>query len=96
MKTDSGNNHNWEEGYLKPTLGTLQPDEVTMEKIQADAEANRERMHLLDKQAEDNRDLAAQLEEKTEELDRREAEFLRREKDLRKREAAVATDRNRE
>ncbi|MDB4876460.1 MAG: hypothetical protein JWM41_2906 [Gemmatimonadetes bacterium] len=74
---------------LMPGLGADEPDDLTKEQMQADAQANRDREAALDRAAEAIRDEAASLERKQEEMDRREDELKRREARIRELEAAA-------
>lgn len=78
-RVPSGNDFNYESGTLEPGLGSEQPDEITMDRLHADAAANEARQLVLDQQAQDQRVAQDQLATKLDELDRREAELLRRE-----------------
>ena len=77
---------------IKSTLGPDQPDDLTMERLAADAAANEARQRLLDNQAAEQREKEARQSIRANELDEREAELARREARLRALEAPQDTE----
>jgi hypothetical protein len=77
---------------MNATLGPDQPDDLTMERLAADAAANESRQRLLDHQAAEQREKEARQTHRANELDEREAELARREARLRALEAPQPTE----
>lgn len=90
MKSTIGpNDFNFESGHMDPGLGSHQPDEMTVERVRADAEANQRRQEALDRAAEVLRIESETADQKRADLDEREAELIRRERKVREAEASA-------